>query len=112
MWESGNGRWRDCWKGDPTLRSFVFTLRNPCGLPPRKFPLRSSQAAHAIICKAATGPCFFDINVFEDCNTGPSSFAFNFGTSYTNDTGRNGSTLLTGAQYFVVKEIEVFEIAD
>jgi hypothetical protein len=42
-WESGN----KC-KGDDSLRSFLFTLRNPHGVPPRKFPLRPEKKEYAI----------------------------------------------------------------
>jgi hypothetical protein len=33
-WESGQ---KGKWKGDDSLRSFLFTLRNPHGVPVRKF---------------------------------------------------------------------------
>jgi hypothetical protein len=29
------------YKGDDSLRSFLFALRNPHGIPPRKFALRA-----------------------------------------------------------------------
>jgi hypothetical protein len=37
-WESGNHS-----KGDNSLRSFLFTLRNPHGVPPRKFALKAEK---------------------------------------------------------------------
>jgi hypothetical protein len=30
-------------RGDDSLRSFLFTLRNPHGVPPRKFTLRAER---------------------------------------------------------------------
>jgi hypothetical protein len=32
------------------------------------------------------------------------------GNTYTNDTGKSGNEVLTGAEDFTVKEIEVFEV--
>jgi hypothetical protein len=47
-WESGNK-----YKGDDSLRSFLFTLRNPHGVPPRKFALKAEEKHNAICCYAA-----------------------------------------------------------
>jgi hypothetical protein len=54
-WESPvwNGKSEDennCVKGDESLRSFLFTLRNPRGVPPRKFALREGRKQRAIFC--------------------------------------------------------------
>jgi hypothetical protein len=46
-WESpASGKW----KGDDSLRSFLFTLRNPHGVPPRKFALKAERKEYAIWC--------------------------------------------------------------
>jgi hypothetical protein len=37
-------------KGDDSLRSFLFTLRNPHGVPPRKFKLKAEKKQFAISC--------------------------------------------------------------
>jgi hypothetical protein len=37
-WENNCG-----YKGDDSLRSFLFTLRNPHGVPPRKFALKAEE---------------------------------------------------------------------
>jgi hypothetical protein len=113
-WESDrDGKW----KGDDSLRSFLFTLRNPHGVPPRKVALRTERKQFAIYCystwcAAFGGSC--DICVADNCNTNRSSYT-RFGTDwrysvYANDTAFE--YFFTGAEYFTVKEIEVFEIAD
>jgi hypothetical protein len=37
-------------KCDDSLRSFLFTLRNPHGVPPRKFALKAKEKEYAILC--------------------------------------------------------------
>jgi hypothetical protein len=93
-------------KADPSLKSFVFTLKNPHNFPARKFALRAEKKDEAIICSASAGPSFLDISVGFDSST-----VF-FGSSYANDTGRPGSTFFTGSYEYSSKEIEVFEITD
>jgi hypothetical protein len=39
-------------KGDDRLRSFLFTLRNPRGLPPRKFALRAGRKQRTVYCNS------------------------------------------------------------
>jgi actin-related protein len=40
------------WRGDDSLRSFLFTLRNPHGVPPRKFALKKEKKEKAIVCSS------------------------------------------------------------
>jgi hypothetical protein len=54
-WES-DGDGKD--KGDDSLQSFLFTLKNPHSVSPRKFALRREQKQHAIYCCSASGPVF------------------------------------------------------
>jgi hypothetical protein len=106
-------------KGDNSGRSFLFTLRNPHCVPPRKFALKAEWKQEAISCDSAYCALFgggnsSDIVVFDNCNTNRDSYT-RIGTggsdcAYANDTAFKD--FLTGAQYFTVKEIEVFEIAD
>jgi hypothetical protein len=44
-WESRTSGWNgmNCWKGDDSLRSLLFTLRNWHGVPPRRFALRAEK---------------------------------------------------------------------
>jgi hypothetical protein len=37
-----------CYKGDDSLWSFLFPLRSPQGVPPRKFTLRARKKENAI----------------------------------------------------------------
>jgi hypothetical protein len=106
-WESGLK-----YKGDDSLRSFLFTLRNLHGVPPRKFALRKEEKESAIYCNFNCGPQFGNgIGVQDNCNRNRKSWTY-IGTrykygSYGNDT--RFEEFLTGAEYFTVKEIEVFE---
>jgi hypothetical protein len=98
------------WKADPSLKSFVFTLKNPHNFPARKFALRAEEKDEAIWCDSLCGPHFGDIHVSDDCNADTCSWTHQFGSSYKNDTGLDGETFFTGSENFRVKEIEVFEI--
>jgi hypothetical protein len=50
-WES-----RDLWKEDDRVWSFLFTLRNPCGVLARKFALRVKKKQYAIFSDVRTSP--------------------------------------------------------
>jgi hypothetical protein len=52
-----------------------------------------------------------NICVSDDCNANTRSLA-SLGLAYANDTGLDGTTVLTGSWRFQVKEIEVFEITE
>jgi hypothetical protein len=57
-WESAPGEMWGHTKGDDSLRSFLFMLENPDGVPPRKFALRAEEKQEAIWCDSALGPAF------------------------------------------------------
>jgi hypothetical protein len=99
-------------KGDPSLKSFLFTLKNPRNVPARRFKLKAKAMKGAVWCDSRTGPNFCDITVSDSCNANTSSHTIYFGNNYTNDTGVDGKTFFTGSMCFQVKEIEVFEITD
>jgi hypothetical protein len=103
-------------KADTSLRSCLFSLKNPHNALPRKFALQANRMHEAIYCKASTGPGFggrnCDIGIADSCNTCAGSVSANFGRSYANNTWMDGRTLFTGSGTFTVKEIEVFEISD
>jgi predicted nucleic acid-binding Zn-ribbon protein len=105
-WES-----KTRYKGDPSLKSFIFTLKNPHKVPPRRFALKAAKKDSAIFCDSDCGPSFFDVHVLDDCNTRASSSAL-FGDSYINNTGLDGQTFFTGSMQFQVKEIEIFDITN
>jgi hypothetical protein len=101
-WDSSN---KD--KADPSLKSFIFTLKNPHNVPARRFALKAERKDKAIYCNSEGGPNFCDMRVYGNYTNTVTKF---FGSSYTNDTGLNGETFFTGSRDFQVKEIEVFKI--
>jgi uncharacterized coiled-coil protein SlyX len=102
------------YKGDGSLRSFLFTLRNPHGVPPRKFALRAERKQYAIRCDSECGPVFGGncIAVADNCNANTLSYTGCFGHTYDSVSGKIEKEFFTGAVYFTVEEIEVFKIAD
>jgi hypothetical protein len=117
-WESRvyNGKYGDHdnrWKVDDSLKSFLFTLKNPHNIPGRKFALMAQKKDVAIYCNSECGPGFGggrDIAVEDNCNANTCSFT-SLGDAYTNDTELNGWIVFTGSFNFQVKEIEVFEMS-
>jgi hypothetical protein len=103
---------QNCFKADPSLKSFLFTLKNPHKVPARRFALKAERKNQAICSIANCGPHFYDICVLDNCNANTDSENFGFGTIYTDDTGLDGDTFFTGSDYFQVKEIEVFELTE
>jgi hypothetical protein len=106
-WDSSNYGRKKC---DSSLKSFLFTLRNPHNVPARRFALKAERKDMAICCYLGWAPCFRDFGVSHNCNTNSMSNTYRFGDSYTNDTGMNGRTFFAGSGNFQVKEIEVFKI--
>jgi uncharacterized coiled-coil protein SlyX len=99
------------WKSDDSLKSFIFTLKNPHNIPARKFALKIATRRYAICCSSSYGPYFVDIGVSSDCNANTGS-GTSLGGAYANDTGLHAEKVFTTSKYFRVKEIEVFEITD
>jgi hypothetical protein len=101
------------YKYDEAGRSFLFTVKNPHGIAPRKFELRPEQKRQAIYCGLVSGPGFGtpDIYISDNCGTSVSK-TDGFGKSYVNDTGISGQNVFTGEGRFTVRELEVFEISD
>jgi hypothetical protein len=98
-------------KADNSLKSFLFTLKNPSNLPAKRFKLRAEMKHRAILCNSARGPWFYDIGVSSDCNTNTRSWNC-LGSTYTNDTGLEGRRVFTNSQNFQGREVEVFQIID
>jgi hypothetical protein len=107
----------NCLKADESLKSFLFTLKNPHNIPAKRFALKTEAKDRAIICDSRWCPrfghCTFDIScdigVCDNCNTDINNCT-SLGCSYTNDNGLYGKTFFTGSDMFQVREIEVFEI--
>jgi hypothetical protein len=116
VWNRKNGNEDNGWKADETLKSFIFTLKNPHNVPARTFALNAERKDQAIYCASNFGPSFGGVVVVNDCNANTRNYTQYFGISYTNDTGLGGKspncTFFTGSKNFQVKEIEVFEITD
>jgi hypothetical protein len=111
-WESDSPKNPGKWKADPSLESFLFTLKNPHNVPARTFALKAEKKDEAILCRSDYGPRFGDIVVSDNCNANTDSGTSRFGDRYTNETGLDHQTFFTGSLFFKVKEIEVFEITD
>jgi hypothetical protein len=105
------------YKADGSLRSFLFTLKNPHNIPARRVALKADERWRAINCDSRGGPNFNDIAVSDNCNANVRN-DISLGSSYTNDTGLDDQIVFTGSHWFQqdgnfkVKEIEVFEITD
>jgi hypothetical protein len=105
-WDSSGQR-----KGDRTERSFLFTLKNPHNLPPRKFRLALGQESSSIKVSSRTCSCFGNDDLFicGGCDVNR-SHSRGFGSTYENTTGIEGRLVFTGSDTFIVNEIEVFEV--
>jgi hypothetical protein len=107
-WESDN----KC-KADPSLKSFIFTLKNPYDFPASKFALKAEKKDRAISCRSSFGPSFpGSIIVADFSSIGLLDNTRSFGDCYVNDTGLPGGEFFTGSNDFSRTEIEVFEITD
>jgi hypothetical protein len=106
-WLSSGGYQRD-----DSLNSFLFTLKNPHGIDPTRFKLKSGSSSNTIHCDSrwlifGNG---HDLYVVDNCNA--SSSPSNLNGSFENTTQINGQCVLDGAYNFTVQEIEVFEILE
>jgi hypothetical protein len=109
-WESGEWHYKE----DNSLKSFLFTLKNPHNVPARRFALKPEAKQNAIQCLSTWSPifgCGYGLAVADDCNTSAKSYT-SLGRRCNNDTGLNEYIVFTGWRFFQVKEIEVFEITD
>jgi hypothetical protein len=109
VWNGKSAEESNCWKADDSLKSFLFTLKNPHNIAARRFALAAEEKHEAINCCSALGPAFG--GGYDNCSANAESYT-GFGGTYTNDPGLEGETFFTGSEDFTVKEIEVFESAD
>jgi hypothetical protein len=72
--------------------------------------MKAEKKGTAIFCWSDWGPHFYDIGVFDNCNTNTNNRTWQFGSRFNNETGLDGRTFFTGAERFQVREIELFEI--
>jgi hypothetical protein len=104
-------RSRDSGVSDGSLKSFLFTIKNPHNLRPRIFVQQKKK--HAIHDTPTTGPSFgagYDILISAQSDSGLHSVS-NLGVTYVNDTGLAGTSVFAGSSQFNVAEIEVFEVS-
>eukprot|EP01111_Echinosteliopsis_oligospora_P010682 TRINITY_DN3383_c0_g2_i3.p1 TRINITY_DN3383_c0_g2~~TRINITY_DN3383_c0_g2_i3.p1 ORF type:complete len:348 (+),score=85.76 TRINITY_DN3383_c0_g2_i3:45-1088(+) len=103
--------------------TYIYTITNPNNIPPTKYPI--VQPGTSIICNPSYGPAFGqDIHVSFQANhnyngsgvfaaMGAVGYPYNniiyFPSAY-NDTTGHGYRTFTGAQYFAIKEIEVYQV--
>jgi hypothetical protein len=115
VWNGKEGDQSNVYKCDDSLKSFLFTLKNPHDIPARKFASKADQRHRAIGCWDNKGPYFggavADMRVSDGCNSSANSHT-DLGHMYTNDTGLDEDIVFTGSKDFQVREIEVFEITD
>jgi hypothetical protein len=92
--------------------SFLFTIRNPHGIPPTIFPIRPEERAKAISYGPTDAFNFgeYDISVFGDCHQRV-SFTTGFGRCYQNNTGIEGHRVFTGSYSFIVQEVEMLKVS-
>jgi hypothetical protein len=98
-------------KADDSLKSFLFTLKNPNNIPARIFALMEGEKQKAICCDSSEGPvfgCNSDIYVSDHCNKNFTNFTDLH--RYINDTGLDSNIVFTGSNCFQVAEIEIFEM--
>jgi hypothetical protein len=50
-WDSRSG-----YKADGSLKSFLFTLKNPHNITTKRFALKAEEKPWAIVCNSACGP--------------------------------------------------------
>jgi hypothetical protein len=99
---------KNCSKSDPSLSSFIFTLKNPLNIPAQRFRLRPGE--DALRAHPMRGPDFFDITIGDSCDRSTENSTLFFGFHYDNNTKRDGGRVFTDSNPFGVKEIEVFGI--
>jgi hypothetical protein len=106
-WDSSSG-----WKPDTSGQSFVFSVKNPHNRDFGRFGLNDPQ--YAIYCVSSHGPTFgsgHGIHIANCCNANTTSH-IRLGYGYVNNTDIDEYQVLTGAQHFTMKEIEIFTLID
>jgi hypothetical protein len=81
-------------KADDSLKSFLFTLKDPHSIPARRFTLKSEEKHQAISYHSQWVPC--DIAVSDKRNANDLS-ATKPGSADINDTGLEGDVIFTGS---------------
>jgi hypothetical protein len=104
----------NAWSGDPSQKSFLFTLKNPHNIPPRRFAMDSAKKDYVLYCYN-TYLVWIGYNgaigLMPGCNANSTSHnrGFQPDLTFVNDSGHDGTTLFTGSETYSVKEVEIFE---
>jgi hypothetical protein len=90
--------------------AFLFTLTNPHGISPAKYPIKSS-GEHAVV-PNAMGPTFgqYDICIYPNSNLNSQSF-IKFPTHFNDSTGK-GYLTFTGSTNFTTRDIEIYRLSN
>jgi FtsZ-binding cell division protein ZapB len=110
-WESRvwNAKYEDMCKADDSLKSFLFTLKNPNNIPAKIFALNDEWKHRAIEADSKWSPIFgYDICPSDTCNWSKESCTGLDGC-YPNDIEVSRCIIFTGSQTFQVKEIKIFK---
>jgi hypothetical protein len=96
----------------PEFEKFAFQSEQLAQCPGTEIRLEDQRARHntTILCCSDSGPKFCDIWVSDNFNAHRKYGVFFCGGRYTNETGLDENTFLSGSPHFQVKENEVSEI--
>jgi hypothetical protein len=111
-WSGKIGKVGNRLRGHPSLKSFLFTLKNPRNVSALRFTFEAERKHEAICWDSCCGPHFADICVFDKCDANSNSYISGFGERCTDDTGLVGNTFFINSLHFQTKEIEIIEITD
>jgi hypothetical protein len=102
------------WSGDPSQKSFLFTLKNPHNIPPRRFAVESTRKENVLffynkylVWMGLDGAIALMLNC--NANSTSNNRGFQPGGTFVNDSGHEAKTLFTGSETYTVKEVEIFE---
>jgi hypothetical protein len=94
------------------IKAFLFTLKNPHGIQPTKYPIGERSASFAVSHRKTNGPTFGSINnggsdIYVHCPFNSDGSRTHFPKSYI-DITRKGKTTFTDNPHFSCKDVEVF----
>jgi hypothetical protein len=101
-------------KSNDSARNLVFRLRNPRGVPARKFALRAEKKHSVIFCQLECNPAFRQVEIYVSTiatQTQTVSPALEL-AGVTAQTRTAPPTRFHEPQYFTAKQIDFFETAD
>jgi hypothetical protein len=116
VWNRKREEANNCRARDASGKSFLFTIKNPWGHPPKKFPVRKHRKDCAVYLCEKQGPSFgcypHDLSFGTTADGGRICHTMGFGYSYDPGGLPDSTRFLTGDRTFTLREIEVFQIVD